>query len=108
MRKSGVATPPFFLSISYHLLMQEIQVSVSPTQQAIINRINELCEKKNMTPAELSIKCGMPREGLRDILNGRVKKSYVITIKIICDALDMTLDEFFANAEFRNLDQAIK
>jgi transcriptional regulator with XRE-family HTH domain len=88
--------------------MQEKDIQISPTQQAIINRIMQLCNENNLTISEMAIKCGMPREGLRDIVSGKIKKSYVITIKIICDAFDMTLDEFFATEEFRSLDQAIK
>ena len=88
--------------------MQNKYGPVTPTQRAIINRIIDLCQSNDLTISEMATRCGIPREGLRDIVSGKNKRTYVITIKIICDAFDMTLDEFFATEEFRNLEQAIK
>lgn len=75
---------------------------------AIRNRILELSEEKNFTINELAEWSGLHRSSLKNILYGRSKDPKISTIKIICDGLGMTLDEFFANDEFRSLKQQIK
>lgn len=78
------------------------------TQQAIIDRIRELCKQNNISPSELATRCGVSRSNIRDILNGSIKKSSVLSIKIICDGLDIQIEEFFASDIFRNLGPEIK
>ena len=75
---------------------------------AIRNRILELSEEKNFTINELAEWSGLSRSSLKNILYGKSKAPKITTIKIICDGLGMTLDEFFANDEFRSLKQQIK
>ena len=45
---------------------------------------------------------------VKAILYGRSKNPKLLTIKIICDGLDITLAEFFDTDEFNNLEQEIK
>jgi len=51
---------------------------------------------------------GMPPSSIKNILYGKSLNSKIVTIKIICDGLNMTLGEFFSTDEFNNLEQELK
>lgn len=77
-------------------------------QEAIANRITELCKIHDCTPSGLATKCGLNRSTVRDIVNGDSKAPTIRTIKIICDGLDINLKDFFDSEDFDNLEQEIK
>ena len=78
------------------------------THKAIANRILELCEENQLTPNGLSNLAGVPQSTVKSIFNGETQNPGVITIKILCDGLEMTLGEFFSTPEFDALEQEIK
>lgn len=45
---------------------------------------------------------------ITNILNGKSKNPGVVTIKMICDGLDITLMDFFNTDYFRELEQEIR
>ena len=75
---------------------------------AIRNRILVLSEEKGYTINQLAEWAGIPRSSLKNILYGKSKDPKTSTIKKICDGFGITLDEFYANQEFRSLQQYIK
>ncbi len=78
------------------------------TITAVRNRIQQLCAERNMTINKLATTCALPPSSVKAILYGRSQNPKIITIKIICDGLDMTLAEFFDTDEFNSLEQEIK
>ncbi len=78
------------------------------TYQAIKERILALCEQKNLTINKLSTISGIPRSTLKNILYGKSQNPGVVTLKILCDGLEVSLTEFFDTAIFRNLEQEIE
>ena len=78
------------------------------TSQIIINRITDLCRQRNITVGKLCTKAATNSSTICDIMNGVTKNPGVITIKKLCDALDMTLGEFFSTEEFDNAEPEIK
>jgi len=50
----------------------------------------------------------VPPSTLKNIVNGVSKNPGVVTIKKICDGLDVDIIEFFNTKEFRELEQEIK
>ena len=78
------------------------------TQEAIANRILQLCEERGLTPNGLSYLAGVPQATIKSILNGESKNPGTVTIKKLCDGLEITLGEFFSTSEFDSLEQAIK
>ena len=78
------------------------------TYETVKNRILYLCGKKNMTIYQLSIESAIPHSTLKSILYGNSKNPGVVTIKMICDGLGITLTEFFNTPEFMNLEQELK
>ena len=76
--------------------------------QFTVNRIYELCRKRGITPNALSYLCGIPQATLKSILNGESKNPGIVTIKKICDGLEITIMEFFNTPEYAKLEQEIK
>ncbi len=75
---------------------------------ACVNRILELCEERKWTINALANNAGVPPSTIKSIMNGTSRNPGVVTLKKLCDAFEITLDEFFATDEFRNLEQEIK
>lgn len=71
-------------------------------------RILRLCEEHNLTINGLANLCAIPPSSLKGILYGKSNNPKILTIKLICDGLDMTLAEFFDTPEFNALEQEIK
>lgn len=78
------------------------------TVSAIKNRILELCGERNITINKLATVCGLPPSSVKAILYGRSQNPKILTIKMICDGLGITLVDFFNTEEFNNLEQEIK
>lgn len=68
---------------------------------AIIKRINEICEEKNINVCEASLGGGKSPSAIYDLIKGRTKCSKVSTIKAFCQGAGITLSEFF-NKEYFN------
>ena len=66
------------------------------TPQAIANRIRQLCVKNGITPNGLSNLAAVPQSTVKSILNGESQNPGAVTIKKLCDALEITLGEFFS------------
>ncbi len=78
------------------------------TYTAVKNRILKLCEEKKMTINKLSTESAVAPSTIKNILYGKSQNPGIVTIKMLCDGLGITLDEFFATEEFRDLEQEIK
>ncbi len=78
------------------------------TADTIKNRILQLCGERDISINKLATICGLPPSSIKNILYGKSKNPKIITIKIICDGLNMTLGEFFSTEEFDNLEQEIE
>lgn len=73
-----------------------------------VNRIYQLCKEKGITPNALSYRAGISQSTVKSILNGESKNPGIVTLKLICDGLDISLIEFFDTEEFRSLEQEMK
>lgn len=73
-----------------------------------VNRIYSLCRERKITPNALSYMAGISQSTIKSILNGESKNPGIVTLKKICDGLDITLIEFFDTDEFRMLEQELK
>ena len=78
------------------------------TADIIKNRILQLCGERDISINKLATICGLPPSSVKNILYGKTKNPKIITIKIICDGLNMTLGEFFSTEEFDNLEQELE
>lgn len=74
----------------------------------VVNRILFLCKEKDITPNGLSYISGVSQSTIKSILNGESKNPGIVTLKKLCDGLDITISEFFDTTEFKELEQEIK
>ena len=72
------------------------------------NRILQLCGQRNITINKLSTLSALSPSSIKSILYGKSKNPKLLTIKMICDGLDITLKEFFDCEEFNQLEQTLK
>lgn len=75
---------------------------------AIKNRILGLCGERGITINKLTSLCGLPPSSIKNILYGKSQNPKVLTIKMICDGLGITIGEFFSTPEFDGLEQEIQ
>ncbi|MDO4617923.1 MAG: helix-turn-helix transcriptional regulator [Clostridia bacterium] len=78
------------------------------TYTTVKNRILVLCEEKHMSINKLATESGISASTLKSILYGKSKNPGIVTIKQLCDGLDISLYEFFDTDEFKELEQDIK
>lgn len=62
--------------------------------EAIIKRIHEICDKKDISICEAALNGGKSPSAIYDLLKGRTKCSNVVTIHRFCEGADITLSEF--------------
>ena len=74
----------------------------------VVNRIYELCRERGITPNAFSYLAGISQSTIKSILNGESKNPGVVTLKKICDGLDITIVDFFNTEELYKLEQEIK
>ena len=70
----------------------------------VVKRIYELCEERNITPNALSYLAGISQSTVKSILNGESKNPGIVTLKKICDGLDITIVDFFDTEDYYELE----
>lgn len=73
--------------------------------EAIVKRINEICEEKNVNICDASLKGGMSPSAIYDLVKGRTKCSKVITVKHFCEGAGITLSEFFDREYLNDIEE---
>ena len=67
------------------------------------NRIDELCDEREMSYYVLSYKSSIPMSTMVHIMDGTSKNPGIFTIMKICDGLGVSLKEFFDTEEFEEI-----
>ena len=78
------------------------------TTEAVRDRILHLCEELVLTINHLATICALPPSSIKNILYGKSQNPKLLTIKMLCDGLDITLGEFFSTPEFDVLEQELQ
>lgn len=78
------------------------------TVTAVKIRILRLCDERGLSINRLATMCALPPSSIKNILYGKSQNPKLLTIKMICDGLDITLGEFFSTPEFDALEQEIQ
>lgn len=76
--------------------------------QAIADRLLALCKERGITINKLSTESAVRQSTVNDIVNGVTKNPGVITIKKLCDGLNISLADFFSTSVFQTLEQEIR
>ena len=74
----------------------------------VVNRIRQLCKQQEITINALGYASGVPQSTIKSIMNGESKNPGVVTLKKLCDGLNISITEFFETDTFRTLEQEIK
>jgi len=78
------------------------------TISAVKNRILQLCGERNISVNRLASISALPPSSVKNILYGKSQNPKLMTIKMLCDGLGITLGEFFSTPEFDALEQEIR
>ena len=77
------------------------------TKQAVTNRILQICNDKKIKINALANICGINPSTIYSMIKNKSKNPGIVTIKKICDGLEITLGQFFNTKEFDCLEQEI-
>lgn len=76
--------------------------------EAVRERILQLCQDRDISINMLCTMSGVTQSTVNNIINGRNRSTTVSTIKKLCDGLDISIEDFFTNEVFQNLEQEIE
>lgn len=77
-------------------------------KDAVVRRFQEICDQRGIKANELANLSGVTPSTVYSMMDSNRRDLSIITIKKLCDGLDMTLGEFFSTPEFDALEQEIK
>lgn len=72
--------------------------------EAIGKRVENLLKERGLTQYYLFKNGGVPRTTVNDVINIRKKRVSLDTVYQICSTLGLTLEEFFADPLFYDID----
>lgn len=78
------------------------------TKEAVANRIIQLCKERNIAVNALANISGVAPSTIYSMLNQKSQNPGVVSIKKICDGLEITVREFFDCDLFDDIEQEIK
>lgn len=77
-------------------------------KDAIVLRLQQLCEKRHIRYNELANLSGVTPSTVYSLMNPSRRDLSIITLKKLCDGLDMTITEFFDDPLFQTLEQELQ
>ena len=78
------------------------------TKEAVAARILELCEERHMAINALASVSGVAPSTIYSMLNEKSQNPGVVSIKKLCDGLEISIRDFFNNDLFDDIEQEIK
>jgi len=72
------------------------------TYNDVKSRILELLEQKHMTIHRLAMQSAVAPSTIKNILYGKSKNPGIVTLKMLCDGLEISLYDFFDTDVFRS------
>jgi transcriptional regulator with XRE-family HTH domain len=75
---------------------------------AVKERFSDLCKAKGLAFHALATHSGVHPSTVKGIVNGASRNPGIVTIKKLCDGLDISLYDFFDTDVFRLLEQEIQ
>lgn len=77
-------------------------------KEAVAKRILDLCAQRNMAVNALATASGVSPSTIYSMLNEKSKNPGVVSLKKLCDGLEISLREFFDCDLFDDLEQEIQ
>ena len=76
-------------------------------KDAVVLRLQTICKERNIKYNELATRSGVTPSTVYSLMDINRRDLSVITLKKLCDGLDMTITEFFDDDIFKSLEQEI-
>lgn len=77
-------------------------------KDAVVARFLEICDRRDIRMNELATRSGVTPSTVYSMVNPHRQDISVITIKKLCDGLDLSMEEFFDSPIFDDLEQEIQ
>lgn len=77
-------------------------------KDAVVLRLQRICKERNIRYNELATRSGVTPSTVYSLMDVRRRDLSIITLKKLCDGLDMTITEFFDDHIFKTLEQELK
>ncbi|MCH5352101.1 MAG: helix-turn-helix transcriptional regulator [Acutalibacter sp.] len=74
----------------------------------VVQRFQALCRERGIKPNELATLAGVTPSTVYSMMDAHRRDVSVVTVKKLCDGLEITLGEFFSTPEFEALEQEIR
>lgn len=78
------------------------------TYNAVKNRLLQLCGERGMSIHKLAMESAVAPSTIKNILYGKSRNPGIVTLKMLCDGLGISLIEFFDTDVFHTLEQEIQ
>ena len=75
---------------------------------ATVQRILGLCQERGLTVHALARLAAVPPSTLKNIVHGGSQNPGIVTLKKLCDALEISINDFFDHQLFAHLESEIK
>ena len=73
-------------------------------QEEVVKRLLEFLKLKNLTMEKLARLSDVPPSTVKSIFNGTSKNTGIVTLKLLCDGMGISITEFFDTDTFRSLE----
>lgn len=77
-------------------------------KDAVAAKFEKLCKERGIRINELASRSGVTPSTAYSMLDPRRRDVSIVTIKKFCDGLEISLEEFFADPLFDDLEQEIR
>lgn len=77
-------------------------------KEAVVKRFQQLCHERNIKFNELATLSGVTPSTVYSMMDESRKDVSVITVKKLCDGLDISIPAFYNDPIFENLEQEIQ
>ena len=76
-------------------------------KEAVVSRFQEICRERGIKYNELATLSGVTPSTVYSMMDKRRRDVSVVTVKKLCDGLDISIPEFFNAPCFEELEQEI-
>ena len=77
------------------------------SREAVVIRLEKIQNQRGMSPNQLAYIAGVHPSTVKSIMSGESKNPGIVTIKKLCDGLDVSFYDFFVDLMFKELEQEI-
>ena len=77
-------------------------------KDAVTARFAALCSQRGIKLNELAVRSGVTPSTVYSMMDARRRDVSIVTIKLLCDGLEISLEEFFSGPEFAALEPELK